>query len=946
MSPSLSDWHARLDEHFLSLRAERDDLALGSPLFALEHGLDLEAELPDLQDAVRASVSDGRLPRDSWLPFVVYAAEVGYRYEGEEYWPVFQAETPNWKRLGQSRARLYIRERYEQFAETYGGAIPSGPWAEWFKNIAWPITHAVLPHDLQRHLARLLYDYRRALTNRLLEDHDALGERLALRSFDTSARFRKFAENTPLLGLVAASLLLGDDEDTGLLSRPTLHRIVVDLNHERRAAAWLRDAKKAAVRVRRRGFLPGRSSTSGGARSAPSEETEWAALELELSVRRGGDGWCAYLTMPSHASLAHRFPAVREELERVRYRVRGVDRVQPRGALIERRGPLAITAWPESNKSVLDVEDGSARLAQLLVDSCRFPPGPWLFHLREPGEGGEVRTNAVRPGNQYILLRSEDGEVLPAGMCEPVALQTEGVAGCLLRVPDRLDASLIEALRQLGVGVAADVTVSPAGLVPASWDGEGRASWPAGESPIIGVRSSRSVTTCVVATDVEIAELPWPQDSDVLFVQLSDLTAARCEVAVALLDGEQRETIAEGRLELEVLDPTDSASVVGARQALQVRSYPARPTLDELWTGDAAVVADGPHGEKVQFTITLMTRGGREALRSAGFSSALPIDESRWRDLFRGAQGSTEFSRAYDDAEEVVVSAAHPDLGMTRLRAERPFVPLRWCVGSDRDGPFARLIDHIGSSDLAIEFYDVRRPGQAEPPEIDDEERVRTSNGGLVVARAGELRAAAVLPPHISGGFESLQKLKVRPTLQTGPRTPESVRRMIELSHSWTRAAIPADAGAAQLQSRVNSAIVARLGGMIGGDRWWEIEHAVLDEGTPTCKQLVDAVGGGHAGREAALELLQFSRGMSAAPGETIAAFATVLTGEAQGLADPLLRLASLPGSLPVDDGQTTLAIEVAMESPLVFRLARLFVLTLTIQQPDGASPLERWPWE
>ena len=308
---TIGGWHGRLHDHFTTLRSIRDSFRPGSPVFALEHGLDLEEELPALQDAVRAAVAGRRLPSQAELPLVVYAAEIGYRYQGDEYWPVFEAETAGWERRG-SAGREYIRNSYELFATTYGGARPSGVWARWFKNIAWPITHAVLPADLQRHLARLLSDYRHEFAPELLEDHEALGERLAAYSGGTSSRFRKFAENTSLMGLVAGSLLLGDEDETQLLSRDVLQRIVVDLSHERQAGAWLRNAKRAAVQVRRKGLL-GRSL---GAWQSPSESGKrWPKLELTLSLRRSNGRWTAYVTVPSFESIARRFPSVRNEVE-------------------------------------------------------------------------------------------------------------------------------------------------------------------------------------------------------------------------------------------------------------------------------------------------------------------------------------------------------------------------------------------------------------------------------------------------------------------------------------------------------------------------------------------------------------------------------------------------------------------------------------------------------
>lgn len=372
---TISEWHSKLDDHFTALRAARDCYRPGSPVFALEHGLGIDEELPELNEVVRVAVTGNRLPAQAWLPLVVYAAEIGYGYEGDEYWPVFEARTPGWQRRG-SAARVYIRHKYELFAKTYGGARPSGVWANWFKNIAWPITHAVLPADLQRHLARLLSDYRHAFTPELLEDHEELGKRLAAYSGGTSSRFRKFAENTSLMGLVASCLLLGDEDETSLLSGAVLHRIVVDLGHERQAGAWLRNAKRTAVQVRRRGLLG--PSIRARPRSSESDR-RGARLESALSLRQSHDGWTVYIAVPSFEPLVRQFPSIRDEVERLRCSIEGVPGFRARGSLMYQQGPIRLATMPPPMLSPVAVEGASEFLAQLLVDHCRISAEPWLW---------------------------------------------------------------------------------------------------------------------------------------------------------------------------------------------------------------------------------------------------------------------------------------------------------------------------------------------------------------------------------------------------------------------------------------------------------------------------------------------------------------------------------------------------------------------------------------
>ena len=945
---TISEWHSQLQDHFTALRRVRDSFRPGSPVFALEHGLDLEEELPALRDAVRAAVAGSRLPSQAGLPLVVYAAEIGYRYQGDEYWPVFEEETPGWQRRG-SAGRKHTRTKYEVFATTFGGARPSGAWARWFKNIAWPITHAVLPADLQRHLARLLSDYRHEFTAELLDDHDALGERIAAYSGGTSSRFRKFAENTSLLGLVAGSLLLGDEDETPLLSADVLHRIVADLSHERQAGAWLRNAKRAAVQVRRKGLL-GRSS---GARPESIEPARRGVrLELALSLRQSDDGWTVYVAVPSFEPLARQIPRIRDEVERLRCSVEGVPGFRARGSLMYQQGPMPLTTMPPPMLSAVTVEGASEFLSQLLVDHCRIPAEPWLFRIGEAGLATQVRTNRVRPGKDYILLKREAQGVSGLADATAIDLATQGVRGLQFSVPDGVDDAFVDTMRQFGLGLVSEVAVWPAGLTPSSWDGEGHAAWPAGDNPILGVRSQREVARCVVSTPEEVIHFPWPDAEDRAFVQLTDLEIGTHLVDVVLQDADQTpRAVAEGQIVVRILEPVDSTTAAGARQGIQTWVHHARPTLEELWSGTAALVVDGPQGEKAHFEMHLMTRGGRQTLTKTPFSSALPVNEDRWRELLRAVQGDSQVASAVGRAEEMLVVASNPVLGHAEIRAERPFEPLRWITGYDRDGPYARLIDHMGSDDLQIRYSDVRTPAESVQIRDSNDGEIRSEDGALVIACADDMETAVVLPPHISGGLDSLSKLSVRPSLQTGNRSAASVRRMIELARLWTRRAVPADQNAARLQAQVNDAIVARTSGMITAGRWWEVEREFLSGRRMSRERLLGALRRSHDEREAATELIDIASHVGANPDERTVEFAQSLNAHGwravTEFADPILRLCTVPGSIDLTDALSAPTISAVLETPALVRLARCFALAIrgSDQDPD-ASLLAEWPWE
>ena len=192
---TLTDIQDRLHAHFRSLAIARE--RIGLPIFALEHGLN-PAELERVNALLRAR-HKARLPlAPHWLLWAVYASEAGYGYAGDEYWRSFEKQTPNW----QFHDRAKIKTWFGKFQKSFNGVVPSGPWAEQFSIIAWPITHALLPRYLQLQFAGLLYDlrFRLALASldagsigRLLAGHaspcvDALPRVPSARTVDRSDR--------------------------------------------------------------------------------------------------------------------------------------------------------------------------------------------------------------------------------------------------------------------------------------------------------------------------------------------------------------------------------------------------------------------------------------------------------------------------------------------------------------------------------------------------------------------------------------------------------------------------------------------------------------------------------------------------------------------------------------------------------------------------------------
>ena len=235
---ALNDLQGRLQAHFRSLANTRE--RSGFPIFALEHGLN-PAELEHINALLRAR-HRARLPlAPHRLLWVVLASEAGYGYTGDEYWPSFQEKIPTW----QFHDRPKIKSWFTRFQESYGGVEPTGPWAEHFSIIAWPITHALLPRYLQRQFARLLYDLRFRLASGSSFDTGSIGRLLAGHVSHASTRFREFLQQEELTGQIVVALLRRESAGaTELIHTPTLERIVADLEQVRSSREWLKETRR------------------------------------------------------------------------------------------------------------------------------------------------------------------------------------------------------------------------------------------------------------------------------------------------------------------------------------------------------------------------------------------------------------------------------------------------------------------------------------------------------------------------------------------------------------------------------------------------------------------------------------------------------------------------------------------------------------------------------
>jgi hypothetical protein len=260
-----------------------------------------------------------------WLLWVIYATERGYNYTGDEYWRSFEEQTPEWEFHNRDRMKPWFRK----FQKAYHGVVPSGPWAEHFRIIAWPITHAILPRYLQRQFAQALHDLRFRLASLATVSPSTIGRLLASNAQHASTRFQEFLQQEDLPGGIVLALLGAEpSEGKEPIYPPTLQRIVADLEKVRSTREWLKETQRV-VSDRFKGIGRGAGPPAGRPPAGPSgrgagTDAAHPSVRPNLLLRHSGGGtWSVLLEVPSYRTVAALSADFQSFLQRTRSHLNG-----------------------------------------------------------------------------------------------------------------------------------------------------------------------------------------------------------------------------------------------------------------------------------------------------------------------------------------------------------------------------------------------------------------------------------------------------------------------------------------------------------------------------------------------------------------------------------------------------------------------------------------------
>lgn len=847
---SVEGWSSRLAYHFQDLRSQRLHAGGDRPVFALEHGLSSE-EVSALQSDIREQILR-RSPSDrDMLAWIVYATEIGYQYEGYEFWQTFDGVTPGW---AQRAERHWIRHCFKTFTDTYGGASPAGTWAAHFSIICWPITHAILPKDLQRHLAKILYELRYQFSREIMDDPNALGDMVARTSWLANSRFQEFAQNSPLVGQISAALLVQGQEGTKSLILPlTLERIRRDLDDVRAARDWLRDASRYAQKARLEGLSRRERNTHFTPPSTVPEacrQVRDMAIEPHLILRPTQEGtWGVFLALPNLSQMTTRFPSFGPVLANSRCRVTGSSRRwQARGWLLYGSQTIPLVEWPRADQVLLEFEKSTSDLSLLLRTECLLRPGPIsAFKVASDGLAHQLHTLGLRPGQQYVIV-STSAKLPEDKWLLPIVLDCANAYGAILDMPGAIPPELERFVRSLGLHITKTVSVRPAGLTASRWDGEGTAEWISSERPCISVTADHDVSSISVMLDNDrgaAVQLTPAAVGRPMFIGFPTLPVGVHLVEISVTSKRASPTEESGYLELVIRGPLPWQPGIGSKTALTVLVEPRAPSLEQLWENRVDVQLLGPRSRTLSCEIAFFTKDSPTPVIASKLPNIiLPMDSSSWQSYFRdNIRDNPRIACLYDDAQSCTVSLDAAELGSFVLNCQREFQPMRWQVRSGNLGYVARLLDDSGvSSEESIFKYEFQNPDVGLALDSGVYERgFEPVTGGLYYATHDEYRCGVIIPDcqKAHSGFTSFQDLGLRPEMKPSSRSTSTIVDVLDSVERWSSARLTGDTLSAIRQQQVVDALTSHVVFLICGKRWAAIEEACRKSARPPDRQLL-----------------------------------------------------------------------------------------------------------
>ncbi|MEQ1930140.1 MAG: hypothetical protein ABL957_06350 [Parvularculaceae bacterium] len=683
-------------------------------VYAIEHGLSAEERATARRLLNSHLESARRADSAHWLVWIAAAAEVGYGYDGAEYWDSFADAFPSWPHFG---SRNQIRDWYKRFAAEYRSIAPSGRWAKQFPIIAWPITQAILPRYLQRHFSDHLYELRHTLARSGELTLDEIGDLLSDRYYGNSARFEGFLQQKTLTARIVMAVGLEQVADAvAPIERETLGRIVLDIERIGHSGNRLRETRRVLRDAR---FV---NSHKPGFIARPRDHTQAAPVtrkdQPRLLARPLEEGrWSLSIAVPDLATPLRQagFSPRDFEQARTRFRPKGKgDSWTPGRALFSYTGQSeeSLPAYAATSVPIFEFEnlkkEAHAAIGELVTfagDSLK------LLKVQADGAAFEIAGRHVRAAQQYLLAAAN---ALSSELVQKLALSlqqtsTASVHLWLLNVPKRLEADQIAALKSLGLGYVLSARVEPLGLVPRWSAATGALLFLDSETPMFRITADLAVREFLILIDGAPVRVQ-PADGRSTLISVGPLAAGRHTMTVRALGAATGGDLAAEDTLIEIRPSMPWQTAIAGKAGIAFATDPRECSLDELFDRAASIRLRAPPGRTIKLAARFYGADGLifEEDQLGKYNTPIP-DEKLTEHVVHQLTANVKADRL-DRAARIDLLVSLDEFGSEAISFDKDSEPLRWVriddhtvkLADDSDAEVPPTVQHFALDAIDI----------------------------------------------------------------------------------------------------------------------------------------------------------------------------------------------------------------------------------------------------
>lgn len=680
---NLAELQERLYQHYSRLRELRT--SENYSVYAIEHGLS-EAEISTAQSLLNANLNTTkRATRTFWLVWIAAAAEIGYTYDGTEYWDSFAKAFPSWPKFGD---RDQIRIWYRRFTTDFNGVTPSGSWAQQFPIISWPITQAILPRYLQRFFADHLYDLRHLLTRSGELTLKEIGELLSDEYYGGSSRFEGFLQQKTLTARIVMAMRLEDVVDViSPIEKNTLRRIIDDFDKLGSCGTRLKEVRRVLRETRFvNSYNTGFISSSKNTQKNVTLSKSYTVKPRLIARQRGLTEWSLRLVIPDISTSLRQAGLSPLDLEhsRMRFRFYGGDNAwMPGRALFSYTGsteePLSI--YPTANRLVFDFERPLEKVTASLQEKLLFPAATLrLLKVRADGTAIEVAGRYVKANQSYLLVFSEavPTEVIDILPLTPAQSETTGANVWQFSIPTKVDAGRIAALSSIGLGYKLGIRVEPIGLT---------ARWNNVDDALEFLDTE--VVMFYLVSDVEADELQIiinkhppihlrPEPNRKTFISLGKLPIGLYYVSLSALGVATGSNVISEEILIRVRLATPWQKTVSEKAGVSLKLEPQGATLEQFLDHAAILRCIAPAGRIVKLESRFFdTDGTLFHIEPIGNYKA-PVNHERMSKLIVQKLTADSHIEHVDRSACIELLISLDEYGLESVRFDKKAEPLRW----------------------------------------------------------------------------------------------------------------------------------------------------------------------------------------------------------------------------------------------------------------------------